>query len=126
MGDAIVNRKLPRSPLLLEGDLRGQDRARIAHRDQKFCLWKSLQNLWDETAIGWRFFHPAHDRLELNPKNPRIRLHQQYQQIFVCIIRVKRGGFEVFAKLLCRKMAVIRFLPLWRSTEKDADQGFVG
>src|SRR5204862_1747846 len=118
MGDAIVNRKLPRSPLFLESDLRGQDRSRIAHRDQKFCLRKSLQNLWDETAIGRRFFHPAHDRLEVNPKDPRIRLHQQYQQIFICIIRVELGGFELFAKLLCRKMAVISFLPFWWSTEK--------
>ena len=53
MRNAVVNRELAGFSRFFQSNLRGQNRARIAHRDQKFRVWEplGLASMFVEAAL---------------------------------------------------------------------------
>src|SRR6202011_3933656 len=100
MRDHVVSRKASRLPRAFEMDLRGQQRSRVAHRDEKFRMREPLEDFRNVIAIGRRLFDPAFYALERDAKNFRVRFDHQNEQIAARIRRIKSGSFKCLEKSL--------------------------
>src|SRR6266481_6845114 len=59
VGDHVISRESSCLSRFLQRDLRRENGARIADRDQNFCTWKASEDLRNVITIGRSFFHPA-------------------------------------------------------------------
>src|SRR6202011_5555140 len=101
--DYVIGREAARFSSAFKMDLRSQKRPRIAHRQKKLRLRKTLEDGRNVIAVSRRLFDPALDSFERNPKHFCVRFDHQNEQIAPRVRRIERSLVEGFENSLVRE-----------------------
>src|SRR2546430_3850463 len=74
----------PYTTLFRSRDLRRKNGARIANRDQDFCVWETPEDLPNVVTIGRSLFHPDRKSTRLNSS------HSQISYAVFCLKKKKK------------------------------------
>ena len=106
--------------------MRRQDRTRIAHHDEQFCLRKSREDRGDVITIRRRFLDPTAHVFKRPAKGGGVRFHHQNQQILLGVGRIECRLFEQLIKSPGRKIGIVALAPFASASEKDIGERLPG
>src|SRR5262249_4656520 len=122
----VVSGEPSRLSRFFQRDLRREDGAWIAKRNQNFCAWKPSENRADVITIGRSFFHPARDRVERAAQGGRVRFDHENQQILLRVRWIECRALKRFKKFLPGKGRIVALAPLARAAEEHVGERLFG